>query len=149
METDFTWDCYQTLQLLLKVHNVLAQLDVIHPAETEEAWSDRQTPLYVAGIGQISSEYTTLGLAWDLPAWEGILTLPTALLQQKAKGILHWMPFEPLVTCLTGSNLCLGSYLSLWIISDAFLFPEHQRTFWNGQLYPGVSHCTSCSKSFH
>lgn len=77
METAITWDSYQTLQLLLKVHNVFAQLDVIHPAETEKAWSDMQTPPCVDGIGQISSEYMTLAFAWDLWAWkaEGILTL--------------------------------------------------------------------------
>lgn len=70
METAITWDCYQTLQLLLKVHNVFAQLDVIHPAETEKAWSDMQTPLCVDGIGQISSDP-------DLSACKGTLTLFT------------------------------------------------------------------------
>lgn len=85
MEIAITWDCYQTLQLLLKIHNVFAQLDVIHPAETEKAWSDMQTPICVDGIGQISSEYTTLALA--LSAWKGILTLFTHLFYQKAKGI--------------------------------------------------------------
>ena len=40
LETAITWDSYQALQLLLKVHNVFAQLDVIHPAEREKAQSE-------------------------------------------------------------------------------------------------------------
>lgn len=40
LETAITWDRYQTLQLLLKVHNVFAQLDVIHPVEREKAQSE-------------------------------------------------------------------------------------------------------------
>lgn len=48
METAITWDCYQALQLLLEVHNVLAQLDVIHPAETEKGMVRHANPTLCA-----------------------------------------------------------------------------------------------------
>lgn len=49
----------------------------------KKAWSDMQTPLCVHGIGQISSEYMTLGPV----SLKGTLTLSTHPAEQEAKGI--------------------------------------------------------------
>lgn len=64
MKRAITWDCYQALQLLLKVHDVFAQLDVIHPAETEKhGQTGKPHPVWM----ELARSHLGTG-PWDLPA---------------------------------------------------------------------------------
>ena len=125
LEIGITWDCYQSLQLFLKVHNVFAQLDIIHPAETEKVWSETCKSSCVtewAGIIWIYGTVPCLGPVHQFGMQKfnlGILIYSPILTDSKRYLILNacWA-FD----FLLGTNLCVGHICHCRLFQLPFAF---------------------------